>query len=274
MICSKHSMGGKLVSEQSKTVLFIDVGNTAAKYTIINTDTITNIGLADIDLLIDTFAVNESPVKLLSSVNSIYLSYVRVPVWLESLKLHATAQQVPIHIAKTEKHIRINHSILTNSYSDISTMGIDRWLAMIATVGLYPKKSDFVIVDAGTAITCDVIFRHAHIGGWIAPGLSSIKNSLLNNTENVFKHDNEQANQKLMLGKNTPDCVEYGCLAQLNGIVNEGIKQINALSDNYLVIISGGDREKIFQQEKNDTVYKANIVLLGLIQLAKNHQIS
>ena len=171
MICSKHSMGGKLVSEQSKTVLFIDVGNTAAKYTIINNDTITNIGLADVDLRIDTFAVNESPVQLLSSVNSIYLSYVRVPVWLESLKLHAAAQQVPIHIAKTDKHIRINHSILTNSYSDISTMGIDRWLAMIATVGLYPKKSDFVIVDAGTAITCDVIFRHAHIGGWIIPGL-------------------------------------------------------------------------------------------------------
>ena len=105
-------------------------------------------------------------------------------------------------------------------------------------------------------------------------GNKSIKNSLLNNTENVFKHDDDQFNQKLTLGKNTPDCVEYGCLAQLNGIVNEGIKQINALSDNYLVIISGGDREKIFQQEKNNTVYKANIVLLGLIQLAKNHQIS
>ncbi|MEN8824685.1 MAG: hypothetical protein ABF253_09800, partial [Glaciecola sp.] len=64
------------MSEQSKTVLFIDVGNTAAKYTIINNDTITNIGLADVDLRIDTFAVNESPVQLLSSVNSIYLSYV------------------------------------------------------------------------------------------------------------------------------------------------------------------------------------------------------
>lgn len=261
------------MSDLSKAVLFIDVGNTAAKYTIINTDTISHSALIDMNFSIKVFSDIESPVELLPHISGIYLSYVRAPAWLESLQLHATLQQVPLYIANTAKHVRINHSILTNSYHDITTMGCDRWLAMMAAVGLYPEKSDFVVVDAGTAITCDVIFRHAHHGGWIAPGFGTIKQSLLKNTEKVFKHEQEQKIDELFLGNNTPDCVEYGCLAQLNGIVNEAIKQLNALSDDYLVIISGGDREKIFQQEISNTVYQANIVLLGLIQLAKNHQI-
>lgn len=261
------------MSEQSKGVLLIDVGNSVAKYTIIDSEAIVNSALVDIDIRIGVLGKNESPLTLMSNITSVYLSYVREPEWLESFLAHISMQDVTLHIANAEKHARINHSILTNSYSEITTMGCDRWLAMMAAVGLYPDKSDFVIVDAGTAITCDVIFRHVHQGGWIAPGFSSIKASLLKNTEKVFEHEHIVRIDQLNLGNNTADCVEYGCLAQINGIVNEAIKQLSTLSEDFLVIISGGDREKIFKGEKNVAIYKDNLVLIGLIQLAKNHQI-
>ena len=150
-------------------------------------------------------------------------------------------------------------------------MGVDRWLAMIAAVGLFPQKSDFVVVDVGTAITCDVIFLHQHQGGWIAPGLKTLKTSLLSNTEQVFTNDKAQTQhaEPIILGTDTPDCVEQGCLAQLNGMVNLACETLNDQTDDFIVLITGGDQIKLSFPRKNNIHYFANLVLIGLIQLAK-----
>ena len=259
------------VSEQDKSILFIDVGNSLAKYCCMRAMEIQNTELSDINPSLEYFSETLTPVQLLPRVSHIYLSYVKAPEWLAALHKEAAQQNIPIVTATSAKHTRINHSILINGYNNVTNMGVDRWLAMIAAVGLFPQKSDFVVVDAGTAITCDVIFRHQHQGGWIAPGLKTLKTSLLSNTEQVFTDDKAQTQhaEPIILGTDTPDCVEQGCLAQLNGMVNLACETLNDQTDDFIVLITGGDQIKLSFPRKNNIHYFANLVLIGLIQLAK-----
>ncbi len=259
------------VSEQDKSILFIDVGNSLAKYCCMRATEIQNTELCDINPSLEYFSEALTPVQLLPRVSHIYLSYVKAPEWLAALHQEAAQQNIPIVTATSAKHTRINHSILINGYNNVTNMGVDRWLAMIAAVGLFPQKSDFVVVDAGTAITCDVIFRHQHQGGWIAPGLKTLKTSLLSNTEQVFTNDKAQTQhaEPIILGTDTPDCVEQGCLAQLNGMVNLACETLNDQTDDFIVLITGGDQIKLSFPRKNNIHYFANLVLIGLIQLAK-----
>jgi len=259
------------VSEQDKSILFIDVGNSLAKYCCMRATEIQNTELCDINPSLEYFSETLTPVQLLPRVSHIYLSYVKAPEWLAALHQEAAQQNIPIVTATSAKHTRINHSILINGYNNVTNMGVDRRLAMIAAVGLFPQKSDFVVVDAGTAITCDVIFRHQHQGGWIAPGLKTLKTSLLSNTEQVFTNDKAQTQhaEPIILGTDTPDCVEQGCLAQLNGMVNLACETLNDQTDDFIVLITGGDQIKLSFPRKNNIHYFANLVLIGLIQLAK-----
>ncbi len=259
------------MSELDKSILFIDVGNSLAKYCCMRATEIQNTELCDINPSLEYFSETLTPVQLLPRVSHIYLSYVKAPEWLAALHQEAAKQNIPIVTATSAKHTRINHSILINGYNNVTNMGVDRWLAMIASVGLFPQKSDFVVVDAGTAITCDVIFRHQHQGGWIAPGLKTLKTSLLSNTEQVFTNDKAQTQhaEPIILGTDTPDCVEQGCLAQLNGMVNLACETLNDQTDDFIVLITGGDQIKLSFPRKNNIHYFANLVLIGLIQLAK-----
>ncbi len=259
------------MSELDKSILFIDVGNSLAKYCCMRATEIQNTELSDINPSLEYFSETLTPVQLLPRVSHIYLSYVKAPEWLAALHQEAAKQNIPIVTATSAKHTRINHSILINGYNNVTNMGVDRWLAMIAAVGLFPQKSDFVVVDAGTAITCDVIFRHQHQGGWIAPGLKTLKTSLLSNTEQVFTNDKAQTQhaEPIILGTDTPDCVEQGCLAQLNGMVNLACETLNDQTDDFIVLITGGDQIKLSFPRKNNIHYFANLVLIGLIQLAK-----
>ena len=263
------------VSEQNKLILFIDVGNSLAKYCCMRATDIQNTKLSDIKPTLEYFSDTVTPLQLLPRVSHIYLSYVKAPKWLAALHKAASQQNIPIITVTSAKHIRINHSILINGYKNVSNMGVDRWLAMIAAVGLFPQQSDFVVVDAGTAITCDVIFRHQHQGGWIAPGLKTLKTSLLSNTEQVFtnKQAQQQHAEPIILGTDTPDCVEQGCLAQLNGMVNLACEALNDQTDDFIVLITGGDQIKLSFPRKNNTHYFVNLVLIGLIQVAKTGMI-
>ncbi len=60
-------------------------------------------------------------------------------------------------------------------------LGIDRWLTLVAAHAR--GESDYCIVDAGTAITIDLLQRDGtHLGGLILPGLRLMADSLLART--------------------------------------------------------------------------------------------
>ncbi|MGH1486461.1 MAG: type III pantothenate kinase [Cellvibrionaceae bacterium] len=68
-----------------------------------------------------------------------------------------------------------------NGYSDVSQMGVDRWVAMLAAYSACQNAC--LVVDAGTAMTVDlVLLSGQHRGGYITPGLGLMDDVLFDQT--------------------------------------------------------------------------------------------
>ena len=124
------------------------------------------------------------------------------------------------------------------------------------------KRDSYLVVDAGTAITCDVVVRGKHQGGFIAPGLQQLQAILLQNTDRVFAPDDWP--NDIRLGQDTDACVGNGCLAQLQGVVELARSQIAQYSERYLLVVSGGDGDKLSNIHNRPKKHLQNLVLLGL----------
>lgn len=68
------------------------------------------------------------------------------------------------------------------AYADASSLGVDRWLALVAAHWHF--SGDALIVDAGTAVTFDLLRADGqHLGGLILPGVEAMRDSLLRGTQ-------------------------------------------------------------------------------------------
>lgn len=149
---------------------------------------------------------------------------------------------------------------VTYAYENINSLGIDRWINIFASAKIFGR--DCVIISLGTAVTIDYVTDNGvHIGGWIAPGLSTLSKALLNNTSRIEAKSRSSFN--LDFGKTTQDCVDSGCAASLLGTIKYAIDRAKLEFDQPSIIITGGDRELAkFLDEPTITV--ENLVLDGL----------
>lgn len=68
------------------------------------------------------------------------------------------------------------------AYAEPARLGVDRWLALVAARRHFP--GDVLIVDAGTAITFDLLAADGrHLGGLILPGVEAMRDTLLRGTQ-------------------------------------------------------------------------------------------
>ncbi len=104
------------------------------------------------------------------------------------------------------------------------TMGIDRIVACHAI-------TDGVIVDAGSAITVDVLKGGVFQGGFIYPGLKAFQNSYATISK-ALRYDFNTQVDTTKLPKNTQDAISYGFFAPL-------LKEIR--SYDMETILTGGD---------------------------------
>jgi type III pantothenate kinase len=160
---------------------------------------------------------------------------------------------------------------VTNSYQQPERLGVDRWLAMIASYKILSTLLDVkgvVVIDAGTALTIDVVNRDGmHQGGYIVPGMAMAQAALFTNAEQVKRYDevvsfNSDDSRLNKLGNNTLQCVEYGVINQQVALIEKVTHQY----PEYEIIITGGDCELLagfFTTAKVDK----NLVLKGLWQV-------
>lgn len=114
--------------------------------------------------------------------------------------------QITPELAKTQKQ----HKELTIAYEDAAKLGVDRWLALLAArhisgitskgeVILASKSSPAdipkhqLIIDAGTAVSIDLLDGSQHIGGLLIPGNDSIKEAFISRTQLPLEADNFSA---------------------------------------------------------------------------------
>jgi type III pantothenate kinase len=119
--------------------------------------------------------------------------------------------------------------------------------------------------DVGTANTCDIVVNNKHLGGWISPGFSIMRESLLNNTQQVFT--DTKMPKGLDIGTTTEDCVSFGCLASQTGLVMMAQQYLSHRYEDYLVLITGGAQNSLSLQNNKNIVFFPNLVLRGLFRL-------
>ncbi len=161
---------------------------------------------------------------------------------------------------------------VTNSYTDITTMGVDRWLAMLAAYKT--TQGACCILDCGSAATCDWLDAEGiHQGGFIVPGLYLMQESLAQKTP-ALKISFEQWTSP-MPGKSTQAAITSGIVAMLAGFADRCYRESsNAEGDSDMDdsaaentpqwFLTGGDAEFLSKHLSWPHLIEKNLVLDGL----------
>ena len=229
--------------------LFIDAGNTRAKWMLVDTKG----GRTKGELSLNHLSGEHVAADLQNNQNTISEIFIAcVASSSTEKKLTNWCEQqfaANLHLIMVENHF----AGLRLCYSDISTLGIDRWLCMLAVAhqNAIQREDLAMIIDAGTAITVDFLTGRAeHLGGFISPGCQMMLDSLGAKTSRVGL--NEQFSEFLQskLGQSTQGCVEQGIRAAVEGVVLKGIEAPEQLSLPWaptLVCVTGGDQATVQQ---------------------------
>lgn len=241
--------------------LSIDIGNTLTKVAVFASEEIiyyqrfNTLTVNDLMLLIEKFQIKKS---IISTVDE----------EIEELELFLKA--------KTE-YVRFS-TVLTNGvqnkYQTPSTLGLDRWAAVLGANAMFPNNTSLVI-DAGTCITYDLLnLEKAYFGGAISPGIVM-----------RFKAVHEFTGRLPLVawdpkmpvpeGKDTETAIKNGVL---QGVINEisGFIELNNIKESTLkVILTGGDADFLFNQLQNSIfapqiIKDPYLVLKGLNEAIAN----
>lgn len=189
--------------------ILIDIGNTAIKWQLRGSERVTDTGRGDVSQLL---------------------------VWLESLG-NLPSQRVAVSCVRDDEFAgelrdalvqlgcysvdfaesSATHAGVTNAYATPSSLGVDRWLAVLALKSRGHESG--IVVDVGTACTIDVLKNNRHVGGFILPGPKLACEALVANTDKIRYSTEPPA--ALEPGSDTGTCVVSGAWLTIVGAVKE-----------------------------------------------------
>ncbi|MBM87205.1 MAG: pantothenate kinase [Gammaproteobacteria bacterium] len=245
-------------------ILELDVGNTRIKWrrkSMIGDEVIADGVFPDENEFLSASLRHEKPqVFRFSSVRSQLLTE-RLVSW--SCK-HWNLEPLIAKVSRKCGGVTVN-------YPDVSRLGVDRWLALLA--GYKIASGACVIVDCGTAFTLDSIANTGnHLGGYILPGLALTRQSLEANTS--ISLSAEAIYSSIALGNSTDEAVLNGSLAALVALVEKEVAKLKALEGSCRLIFTGGDAGLLKDSSKficSELV--PSLVLDGLDIACPSHQV-
>jgi len=182
----------------------------------------------------------------------------------------SSVREIPAGFAKSVEHSAEFFHILTHRsgipfeiiYDTPETLGMDR---LAAVAGVYNKYGlgDVLVIDAGTAITYDLLLGGKYVGGSISPGI-----------EMRFRALNTFTGKLPLVGKTdeevtfpATDTVKGIRAGVINGVVfeiNEYIRKFGKHHTNSVTMITGGDSEYLGRKIDHKHLTEPDLVLLGL----------
>ena len=152
-------------------ILDLDIGNSSIKWRRLQSPDQVAIGQGRAEGLSDL----KRTVADGGAIQRVRISCVRDSTFQESLQEWVQLNcQVDAEIAEVVRE----KAGLTVNYEDVSKLGVDRWLAMLAAF----TSNDYTactVIDCGTALTVDSIAGNGqHLGGFIVPGLELSRKAL------------------------------------------------------------------------------------------------
>jgi len=217
--------------------LLIDVGNTAVKWLFKG-----EYGSA----LISDFSLD-----LLPKSEQMLISCVGDKSLLEGLD-EAVFVQSPAQFGQ-----------FVSAYQIPQALGVDRFLAMIASIDQHPNQTR-LIIDAGSALTFDLVLADGrHQGGLIMPGLGILRRSFAQ-----FSSESKQLTLK-ETANNTHHAWEYGTAQMFMSVIEQQIQTHLSQYGDLQVILTGGDAKIIAYRLQCSVVIKPHLVLDGLALYAQ-----
>mgnify|MGYP001556459108 FL=1 len=137
------------------------------------------------------------------------------------------------------------------------TMGVDRQ-------ALCHSHDDGVFVDAGSAITVDVMENGTYMGGFIYPGLKAMIDTYSAISPALETQLNETISMQC-LPTTTKDGISYGIIASIKALIDKH-------SDSKKLYFTGGDGELLSTFFKEAT-YDEMLVFDGMRKVIKETQI-
>ncbi len=249
--------------------LYLDLGNYSLKWaldqSITEVNTITWEGGVRLEGKLDVaWSVMQQP-------QSVWISNVanadKKSMVVEWIKRHWGATCYDIQAEQTFDGI-------INEYERPQSLGSDRWAALIGARSLYPETS-IVVIDAGTAITIDVLDNDNHFrGGVIMPGIRLMYHSLIGCTEKIGKridsHGGEYSHQILMdtqvklFAKDTATAVHNGILLAAIGGIERTLQLIaKQIEGSVTALLTGGDAHLVLKHVCN-MQHHPDLVIRGI----------
>jgi type III pantothenate kinase len=133
---------------------------------------------------------------------------------------------------------------VTNGYREPGRLGADRWMALLAAAAMV--QTDCIVIDAGSAITVDLLRADGqHLGGAILPGFNTSNDSF----RRIFGHidfDHPEIAETTLPGCSTEAAIQidYGhhSIDTLPALVN---RWIPLLDENPALLLAGGDAPRV-----------------------------
>jgi type III pantothenate kinase len=207
-----------------RTILTIDFGNTAMKAAVFEGERL-------VQSVVGTGSTHEA-VDALQTFHSVEgICYCCVGADRENLLEHLRHTGLPMVALGPETPLPIEVC-----YGSRATLGADR---LAAAVGVAGEEEAVLVVDAGTAVTCDLVADRRFLGGNISPGLKLRFHSLHEFTSRLplVSPDGELP----VFGHDTQTAIRAGVM---NGLVWElagAFETARSEYKNIKMVITGGD---------------------------------
>ena len=163
---------------------------------------------------------------------------------------------------------------VVNAYADPRQMGVDRWVAMLGAWGEFGQST--VVVDAGTAVTIDVLDDDGqHLGGQILPGFALMASALSNETSDIPAVDTDAwsiPRSLELFGNTTAACVTDGAVNAVCGAIERAISVLRSNAYDPVVVLTGGDASAILHALETEPLHRPNLVLAGLARLLEHER--
>jgi type III pantothenate kinase len=231
--------------------LVIDIGNTRIKLALFNDhDLMFNVPLDELKIDQLQILLDEYPQlnkAILSSVRE-YPDEIRKFLSSSFEQFIEFSQQTPVPII--------------NLYKTPETLGYDRLAAAIGASFLFPGEN-LLVIDAGTAITYDVITKsNEYLGGNISPGLETRFKALNHFTGKLPLVAPQMEFQTL--GRDTESAIRAGVQLGIIFEAEQTIKYFNTIYEKLKVILTGGDADFFDKKLKSTIFVQFNLALFGL----------
>ena len=136
-------------------------------------------------------------------------------------------------------------------------------------IGIIDKKTNYIILDFGTATTFDVVIKDKYLGGVIAPGVNLSLKTLISKASLIPSINLSKVSK--VVGTNTESAVKSGFYWGYSGLIDNIIKLIiKQTRKQFKIILTGGLANLFKDSIKGKITINKDLTINGLLKVVKN----